>query len=311
MTEHKEGIHPLCYTLAGVTSGIVARVVGQPLDVLKIRFQLQNYENGHLKYRNISDATRLIIRKESVLALWKGHVPAQILSVIYGAVQFNSFELSRNFMYKHFPLQKEKLYFKTGADFICGGFSGVLATVACQPVDVLRTRLIAQEKQIYHSIWHGFKDMANENGIRTYYKGLLPSLCMIFPYIGLHFSFYGLLKYLWLISLQWKEHNKASLLLCGAASGVSTKLILLPFDMVKKRLQVVGFSDTVPYTGMVDCYQRIVGEQGFAALYRGATPSMLKAAVVTGVSFLIYEQTMEYCHKFHLFQSNLKSESSL
>ena len=88
MTDYKKGIHPLCYTLAGVTSGVGSRAIGQPLDVLKIRFQLQNSGDGCLKYTRIHTAIRLIIHNEGVSALWKGHVPAQILSVIYGVVKF-------------------------------------------------------------------------------------------------------------------------------------------------------------------------------------------------------------------------------
>ena len=32
------------YSIAGATSGVVSRIVGQPLDVLKIRFQIQDYK---------------------------------------------------------------------------------------------------------------------------------------------------------------------------------------------------------------------------------------------------------------------------
>lgn len=84
------------YMVAGAASGFVTRALCQPLDVLKIRLQLQVEpitQSSVSKYRSLLQAIILISQEEGIKSFWKGHVPAQLLSVVYGGVQFWCFEL--------------------------------------------------------------------------------------------------------------------------------------------------------------------------------------------------------------------------
>lgn len=82
----------LTYAIAGFTSGCTTRFFCQPLDVVKIRFQLQvepiSRSSSVSKYRSLTQTLVCIIQEESIFALWKGHIPAQILSGIYGIFDF-------------------------------------------------------------------------------------------------------------------------------------------------------------------------------------------------------------------------------
>lgn len=111
--------------LAGASSSIITRATCQPLDVLKIRFQLQVEPISKIatsKYRSIPQAFKLIIKEEGVTALWKGHIPAQLLSVVYGMVQFWTFEiLSKE---AHLLGLYNHNYNKPAVNFACGAVSG-------------------------------------------------------------------------------------------------------------------------------------------------------------------------------------------
>jgi solute carrier family 25 thiamine pyrophosphate transporter 19 len=60
--------------IAGGISGLCSRLVTEPLDVIKIRFQLQlepiRINNHGSKYRGITQTAGLIIREEGLSALW-------------------------------------------------------------------------------------------------------------------------------------------------------------------------------------------------------------------------------------------------
>ena len=80
--------HHRHFVMAGFSSGCMTRFLCHPLDVLKIRFQLQiepiSKASANSKYRTVTQTFSCIVREESLYALWKGHVSAQILSGIYG-----------------------------------------------------------------------------------------------------------------------------------------------------------------------------------------------------------------------------------
>ncbi|PFX29767.1 Mitochondrial thiamine pyrophosphate carrier [Stylophora pistillata] len=93
--------------VCGSVSGLVTRLVVQPFDVLKIRFQLQIEPTSKKiatgKYSGIWQAFKLIYKEEGFTSLWKGHVPAQVLSVVYGYFQFTAFEAITEVMWRVNP----------------------------------------------------------------------------------------------------------------------------------------------------------------------------------------------------------------
>ena len=88
--------------------------------------------------------------------------------------------------------------------------------------------------------------------------------------------------------------------MCGSASGLGAKLVVYPLDMAKKRLQVEGFSGgrgpgfgrAHPRYGrsLTGCLRTVVREEGPRALYKGLTPSLLKAVLTAASHFYVYEQ---------------------
>ncbi|NXS57941.1 TPC protein, partial [Brachypteracias leptosomus] len=284
---------------AGSASGLVTRVFISPLDVIKIRFQLQieqiSSRNPGAKYHGILQAVQRIFQEEGLVAFWKGHVPAQFLSVGYGAVQFMAFESLTKLVHNVTSYDARGSF----VHFVCGGLAACTATVAVQPVDTLRTRFAAQgEPKIYHSLRHAVLTMYQTEGPRTFYRGLTPTIVAIFPYAGLQFSFYNILQQFseWVMPAEGKKGGNIKNLVCGSCAGVISKTLTYPFDLVKKRLQVGGFEharaafgQVRTYRGLLDCIRQIMREEGSGGFFKGLSPSLLKAAVSTGLVFFWYE----------------------
>ncbi|CAB3406462.1 unnamed protein product [Caenorhabditis bovis] len=275
------------YSEAGLLSGIVTRVIIQPLDVLKIRFQLQEEPiRGKTsgKYKGVLQSIFLIAREEGAAAFWKGHIPAQGLSAMYGLVQFSSFEwLSRQ---AGFYLPNDDQALRSSSDFACGALSGCLAMTAAMPLDVIRTRLVAQKSGsvVYTGTGHAIKYIWQKEGVAGYFRGWIPSVAQIAPYTGMQFSLYNFFMELW----PFDEKESAASLTSGAMAGTVAKTILYPLDMVRHRLQMrgferTGFGKTSDYNkGLLKTVAMVVRNEDWYGLFKGLWPSQIKAAANSG-----------------------------
>ncbi|XP_065272256.1 mitochondrial thiamine pyrophosphate carrier isoform X1 [Emys orbicularis] len=285
--------------VAGSASGFVTRALISPVDVIKIRFQLQieqlSPRNPLAKYYGILQTAHRILHEEGLTAFWKGHVPAQLLSVSYGAVQFVTFECLTELVHNASPYDTRNFI----VHFVCGGLAACTATMTVQPLDTLRTRFAAQgEPKVYRNLRHAVVTMYQTEGPLTFYRGLTPTIIAVFPYAGLQFSFYNLLQQLYKRVMPSEGMNTGNVknLVCGSCAGVISKTLTYPFDLFKKRLQVGGFEQARAafgqvrtYKGLMDCAGQIVREEGPVGLFKGLSPSLLKAALSTGFIFFWYE----------------------
>ncbi|XP_020921709.1 mitochondrial thiamine pyrophosphate carrier isoform X1 [Sus scrofa] len=240
--------------VAGSVSGLVTRAMISPLDVIKIRFQLQierlSRSDPNAKYHGILQAGRQILQEEGPTAFWKGHIPAQLLSIGYGAVQFLSFEVLTELVHRASVRDARDF----SVHFVCGGLSACVATLTMHPLDVLRTRYAAQgEPRVYRALRDAVVTMYRTEGPAVFYKGLTPTLLAIFPYAGFQFAFYSSLKHVgeWAMPSEDKTDGNFKNLLCGSGAGVISKTLTYPLDLFKKRLQVGGFEQARASFGQV------------------------------------------------------------
>jgi len=245
------------------------------------------------------------VREEGITALWKGHLPAQSLSLVFNGSQFFWFELLTRHFYK-----KENNQFAT--NFICGGVSASLALFVCQPIDVIRTRLISQgEPKIYNGNLDAFKKIYLTDGPKGFYRGLFPAMMLTVPEAAFRFGIYKFLNsYLKYDFLKNNSKNNSNFDLevnyfqssiNGALAGVASKSLVYPFDLIKKRLQIQGFEvarlqfgKVVKFNGLFNCLMKTVREEGFLGIYKGFTPSMLKAALSTSILFFLYDSLSKF-----------------
>lgn len=130
--------------MAGAFSGCVTRAITQPLDCSKVRLQLQVEpvaKEAGARYSGMMQTLSSIFKDEGIYGLWKGHIPAQLLSVFYGLGQFAAYD-QLNRAGRHIQVFHEHPNMR---HFLCGGIAGAIGNTVSTPFDVVRTRIIAQD----------------------------------------------------------------------------------------------------------------------------------------------------------------------
>ncbi|KAI5716801.1 hypothetical protein M8J76_012642 [Diaphorina citri] len=254
------------YVLAGGISGGITRAVCQPFDVLKIRFQLQvesfDPQLGG-KYRGLFQAVTTIVKEEGVRALWKGH--------------FATFELMSQYISAGSPT----ILTLVSSDFLCGILGSTVATVVSFPFDVIRTRLVAQGNQskMYSGTLNAFYLICRDKPTILFRDYLSSSSAASNP------------------DPQTERRVLSPLgsLMAGSVAGLTSKVAIYPLDLAKKRIQVQGFDDarrdfgkTFQCRTLLDCLWKTYRQESLRGLYKGLSPSLLKAGVTSACHFTAY-----------------------
>ena len=129
-------------------------------------------------------------------------------------------------------------------------------------------------------------------GIGGLYRGLLPTLVAMFPYVGVEFMVYETLKARY-ASAFGVAPGLAMLLFLGALSGAAAQAAAHPLDVVRRRMQMQGMGKAAKgqrkISNMVGGLYGIAKDEGVHVLYRGLGPASLEKAPSTAIGYIIYE----------------------
>lgn len=75
---------------------------------------------------------------------------------------------------------------------MCGGAAGALGTFVITPLDVIRTRLIAQDdRRGYANMWQAATAIGRQDGMAGLYRGLWPGMVQVGLLTGINFMTYN------------------------------------------------------------------------------------------------------------------------
>lgn len=184
-----------------------------------------------------------------------------------------------------------------------GATGSVFAMATFYPLDTIRTRLQIDDKRKAKPTWKVIKELCEEEGIGTLYRGLVPVLsslyCSNFVYF---YTFHGIRK---LCLSKTMKQNPTQDLLIGYFAGLVNSMITTPLWVANTRLKLQGikFKQATEedqkqrkYKGLFDALNRIAKEEGISALWSGIRTSFLLSGN-PAIQFMAYESIKRFFNR--------------
>jgi solute carrier family 25 citrate transporter 1 len=126
-----------------------------------------------------------------------------------------------------------------------------------------------------------------ERGILGFYRGYGALLMFSVPKNQVRFGTYTFMQ-----TQVLTQRNKKNNFLCGLAAGAAEAVVVVtPQETLKTKLIHDKLSANPKYRNVFHGIKTIVQAQGFAGMYKGMVPTLLKQSTNQGVRFVVFEDT--------------------
>ncbi|KAG9147166.1 hypothetical protein Leryth_005410 [Lithospermum erythrorhizon] len=316
----------------GGIASIIAGCSTHPLDLIKVRMQLQGeacaataptvlrpamvFHPGHAHVaHNIHIPATLppppprvgpinvgvkIIQQEGVAALFSGVSATVLRQTLYSTTRMGLYDILKKKWTdprtNNFPLMH-----KIAAGLIAGGIGAAVGN----PADVAMVRMQADgrlplaQRRNYKSVVDAITQMSKSEGIASLWRGSSLTVNRAMLVTASQLASYDQIKEIILEKGIMKDglgtHVTASF-----AAGFVAAVVSNPVDVIKTRVMNMKVEPGMapPYNGAFDCALKSIRAEGPMALYKGFIPTISRQGPFTVVLFVTLEQVRKLFKEF-------------
>lgn len=270
---------------AGGVSGAIAKTCTAPIERVKLIIQTQDanplIKSGEVpRYTGIGNCFARVYSEQGFAAFWRGNLTNVIRYFPTQAFNFAFKDTIKAIFPKTNPKENFAMFFLV--NLASGGLAGAGSLCIVYPLDYARTRL-ASDVGSGQKSFNGLMDCLvktakGPSGVMGLYNGFGVSVAGIIPYRGVYFGLYDSLAG---INPYQKEKTAIGLLSkfsVAQFTAIAAGYASYPFDTVRRRLQMQSEKpkDQWLYKGTMDCFYKIMKEEGTAAMFKGAGANALR-----------------------------------
>lgn len=318
--------------VAGISAGAVTTLVMHPLDLIKVRLQVDDYHPFPSGSGNIQNAkpsmtgkvARILKSFTSYKDLYRGLRVNLVGNTVSWGLYFALYnELKRTLI---IPSQNLDSRIQTNSEeedninipislpqfsnqhlyLGCALIAGTTTSFLTNPLWVLKTRLLGTSRSgVAGQVPATLSNIIRTEGLRALWRGFVPSLFGVMQG-SLQFTIYEDLKQR---RLQYHETLPiVEYLSISATSKIIATVMLYPYQLVRSRMQMPitsskssSSSSTVSASSGVRALDvlrtTIRTEGGIFALYKGLGANLLRVVPSTCITFLVYEKVLHFMNQ--------------
>ena len=281
----------------GGSVGAVAKTVMAPVERIKLLLQTMDSNpdiiSGKIEpYKGVGDCFTRVRADQGMQAFWRGN----LVNCLRYAPQQGSALAFNDAINNAFPKYDSKTQFwqSFATKLFAGGMAGGIANTICYPFDYARTRLASDVKKgkgQFNGIWDCIASTVRSQGILGLYTGWTVNVSGAFVYRA---GQLGLFKQIQSMNPYQGDTGVVGVLSSFLAVTAARTAIMpfnYPLDTVRRRLMLESEkpkSERI-YKGVVHCFSDVFKKEGFAGMYRGILPELVRGVGGTLV-VVIYDR---------------------
>lgn len=314
----------------GGIASIIAGCSTHPLDLIKVRMQLQG-ENApkpnpvqilrpalafgqtgtttiHVgstpvpqpRVGLISVGVRLV-QQEGVTALFSGISATVLRQTLYSTTRMGLYEVLKNKWTDREAGGTMPLFRKIEAGLIAGGVGAAIGN----PADVAMVRMQADgrlppaQQRNYKSVVDAITRMAKQEGVTSLWRGSSLTVNRAMLVTASQLASYDQFKEM-ILEKGVMRDGLGTHVTASFAAGFVAAVASNPVDVIKTRVMnmKVEVGKEPPYAGALDCALKTVRAEGPMALYKGFIPTISRQGPFTVVLFVTLEQVRKLLKDF-------------
>jgi hypothetical protein len=267
--------------------GLFISLAAQPFEVVRTT-SITSLKNNKNSLAETISVAKKIFRMEGPRGFFRGGLLGLGKSTLGAGVFFNGIEnmhvLTRQF--------REIKYLPNNViDFCNAGFARIFTTLTVSPLNVLKTRFEVVGNNQYKSIPDAFRTVYKNQGLKGFYRGIIPTLIRDVPFAGLEYSTYRYFLSLYgrYIDPTRNPYDSSYVVFsCAGASAILAVLLTYPFDNMRVRLQTSDMG-AKQIKGLMPMISHVYKEEGIRGFYLGYLPRLMKKGFACSLAWTFYE----------------------